>query len=74
MCNCITKIENELKQKGYKDADIKGIIFSTIGDVVKMRTVQDCTYTEGFTKSRKDRLKHIPIKHEYCPFCGKKYE
>ena len=74
MCNCISKIEDELRNSGYTDADIKGTAFICIDDIIKLRTVQDCTYKDGVTKSGKDRIKHIPIKHEYCPFCGNKYD
>lgn len=74
MCDCIKQIEEELIKKGYSDADVQGTAFIMGNSKMVFRTVQDCTYKDGVTKSGKDRIKHVPIKHDYCPFCGKKYE
>lgn len=73
MCNCISGIEKELKEKSYQDATIGGTAFIVEGDKLVLRTVQDCKFKDGVTKSGKDRIKNTPIKHDYCPFCGEKY-
>lgn len=74
MCNCITEIENDMQTQGFTDADILGTIFIFEDELVKFRTTQDCIYKDGVTKSGKDRIKHLPVKHVYCPFCGEKYD
>lgn len=70
----MTEIEDEMKKQGFEDANILGTAFIFEGGQMKFRTVQDCTYKDGVTKSGKDRIKHLPVKHSYCPFCGEKYD
>ena len=73
-CTCVKEIEDGLKEKGYKDADLVDTGFF-IGDKgMTWATVSNIEYVDGQTKSGKDRIKQLPIRHEYCPFCGKKYE
>lgn len=74
MCSCMTEIEDEMKKQGFADANILGTAFICIDGKMKLRTVQDCTYKDGVTKSGKERIKHLPVKHSYCPFCGEKYD
>lgn len=74
MCDCVMQIEKEMKELGYEEADILGTAFICIDGKMKFRTTQDCTYKDGVTRSGRDRIKHLPIKHEYCPFCGEKYD
>lgn len=72
-CNCVKEIEEGLKENGYKDAELVDTGFFIEENTLKWSTVSTIGYVDGQTKSGKDRIKKLPIRHEYCPFCGTKY-
>lgn len=73
-CNCMEQIETAMKEQGFEDANIVDTGFITSEEKMVLVTVSTATYKDGQTKSGKDRIKKMPVKHSYCPFCGTKYE
>lgn len=74
MCKCVKEIQEGLKERGDKDADLINIGFFMGEEKMTWSTTSTVTYIEGQTKSGKDKIKKVPIRHSYCPFCGEKYE
>ena len=74
MCKCVKEIEDGLSEKGYKDAAVVDSAFFMGEKKMEWSTVSNIEFVDGQTKSGKDRIKRIPMRHSYCPFCGEKYE
>lgn len=69
MCECIDKIDENLKKAGHNTAIDVPIIFSTSGVTAPQKT------TVATVKADKsNRKKPARLYASYCPFCGIKYE
>lgn len=73
-CDCMNQIETAMKEQGFEDANIVDTGFISSGNKMICVTTSTAAYKDGKTASGKDRIKKMPVKHSYCPFCGTKYE
>lgn len=78
MCDCIEKIEKNIKvaatenrayKKNIKKVSIKGKVFG-IGETVKLITVSE--FEVELEGQKKKEI--VKVAHSYCPFCGEETE
>jgi hypothetical protein len=81
MCNCIERIEKELSKEKVGLGTI--LISSKIQSLYKGEPLKEYTYSnvriisEGLAYDEKTPQQYQfqdIVQHEYCPFCGEKYQ
>lgn len=64
MCDCISKVDEKLKDRGLQLERVFSLGGNQVGESIPL-------HTSRLDNSRKAKLTIFP---SYCPFCGEKYE